>query len=138
MRPWIQWTLRLAGLLLTGTGLVATWQVLAPGSDLTTITVDGWMFEGPALITFGLLLMWAAGTSGEGESSLESRGPALLMQIGIGFMFLPAVAWVWNAAAGTMASSYAWSFAAFSLGVPGFALLLTGAALWSWRKVRNR
>jgi hypothetical protein len=129
---------RLAGLLLAGIGATATWRVLAPGSELTTSTVEGWMFEGPALITFGLLLIWTAGESGEGESSLESRGPALLMQIGIGFMFLPAVAWAWNAAAGTMASSYAWSFAAFALGVPGFALLLTGAAVWSWRKVRNR
>ena len=60
------------------------------------------------------------------------------MQIGLGFVALPAATWAWNEWSGTIASSYAWSFAAFALGVPGTALLLTGMALWMWRKLRNR
>ena len=138
MRPWIRWTTRLAGLLITAIGIVATWRVLAPGSELTDVTIDGWMFEGPALVTFGLLLMWTAGGNAQGESSLDGRGPGVLMQIGLGFLALPAAMWAWHATSGTVASSYAWSFAAFALGVPGLALFFTGLALWLWRWLRGR
>jgi hypothetical protein len=96
------------------------------------------MFEGPALITFGLLLMWTAGSNAEGESSLAGRGPALLMQIGLGFLALPVATWAWNVASESVASTYAWGFAAFALGVPGLALLLTGLALWLYRWMRRR
>lgn len=138
MRPWIRWTTRLAGLLTTLIGLVATWRVLVPGSDLNSVTVDGWMFEGPALVTFGLLLMWTAGAKDQGESSLAGRGPALLMQIGLGFLALPVATWAWNTSSESVASTYAWGFAAFALGVPGLALLLTGLALWLYRWTRRR
>jgi hypothetical protein len=137
MRPWIRWTTRLAGLLITGIGMVATWNVLTPGPGPAALTVEGWMFEGPALITFGLLLIWTVGGKGEGRSSLERRAPGLLMQIGLGFVALPAATWAWNHASGTAASSYAWTFAAFALGVPGVALLLTGVGLWLWRSLRG-
>ena len=138
MRPWIRWTTRLAGLLMTVIGMVATWRVLAPGSEQTAPTVDGWMFEGPALITFGLLLMWTAGSNAQGESSLAGRGPALLMQIGLGFLALPVATWAWNATSESVASTYAWGFASFALGVPGLALLLTGLGLWLYRWTRRR
>jgi len=137
MRPWIRWTTGIAGLIITAIGLVATWKVLAPGTELTGPTLDGWMFEGPAFVTFGLLLLWTAGGTGKGDASLEKRAPRLLMQIGLGFLVLPAVTWAWNEASGTAASSYAWTFAAFAFGVPGVALALTGAALWLWRQVRK-
>jgi len=138
MDPWIRWTIRFTGLVITAIGLIAMWKVLAPESEPTVITVDGWMFVGPALVTFGLLLLWTAGSSAGDESSLEGRGPRLLLQIGLGFLALPAVTWAWNASSGTMASSYAWSFAAFAMGVPGLALLFTGAALWLWRRGTTR
>lgn len=135
MRPWIRWTTGLAGLAITGIGLLATWKVLEPG---TGASLDGWMFEGPALVTFGLLLCWTAtgmGTAGDGES-LDRRGPRLLTQIGLGFLALPALTWVWHQAAGSEAAYYAWTFASFALGVPGLALFLTGVALWTWRRLR--
>jgi hypothetical protein len=138
MRPWIRWITKLAGLLIIGIGGLATWKVLAPGSEPMVGAVDGWMFEGPALITFGLLLLWTTGSTDAGRGALDRRGPRLLMQIGLGFVTLPAATWAWNEAAGTTASSYAWSFAAFALGVPGLALLLTGLALWLWRRLRSR
>ena len=138
MRLWIRWTTILAGLLIIGIGGLAMWKVLAPGSEQIVGAVDGWMFEGPALVTFGLLLLWTAGSTGAGRGALDRRGPRLLMQIGLGFVALPAATWAWNEASGTIASSYAWSFAAFALGVPGVALLLTGMALWLWRKLRKR
>jgi hypothetical protein len=138
MRPWIRWTTILAGLLMTGIGGLAMWNVLAPGSERIVGAVDGWMFEGPALVTFGLLLLWTAGSTGTGRGALDRRGPQLLMQIGLGFIALPVATWAWNEASGTIASSYAWSFAAFALGVPGLALLLTGMALWLWRRMRSR
>ena len=40
MRPWIRWTTRLAGLLITAIGMLATWRVLAPGSELEVVA--GW------------------------------------------------------------------------------------------------
>ena len=135
MRPWIRWTTGLAGLAITGIGLLASWKVLEPG---TGPSLDGWMFEGPALVTFGLLLSWTAtgmGSGGEGES-LDGRGPRLLIQIGLGFLALPALTWVWHQAAGSEAAYYAWTFASFALGVPGLALFLTGVALWTWRRLR--
>lgn len=138
MRPWIRWTTRLAGLLTTLIGVVATWRVLVPASDMDALTVDGWMFEGPALVTFGLLLMWTAGAKAQGESSLAGRGPALLMQIGLGFLALPIATWAWSTTSESVASTYAWGFAAFALGVPGLALLLTGLALWLYRWTRRR
>lgn len=134
MRPWLRWTTILTGLLITGIGALATWKVLVPEAGLADAGVDGWMFEGPALITFGLLLTWTAGARG---STLEGRGPALLVQIGLGFLALPVATWAWHQSAGTEASTYAWSFAAFALGVPGLALLLTGVALWLWRRIRR-
>lgn len=137
MRPWIRWTTGIAGLMITGIGLVATWRVLAPGTELTGATLDGWMFEGPAFVTFGLLLLATAGGNGKGDTALEKRAPRLLMQIGLGFLALPAVTWAWNEASGTVASSYAWTFASFAFGVPGLALTLTGAALWLWRQIRR-
>ena len=137
MRPWIRWTTGIAGLMITGIGLGATWKVLAPGTELTGATFDGWMFEGPALITFGLLLLWTAVGAGKGDASLEKRAPRLLIQIGLGFLVLPALTWAWNEASGTVASSYAWTFATFAFGVPGLALTLTGAALWLWRQIRR-
>ena len=124
-------------MLTTLIGLVATWRVLVPGSDLNAVTVDGWMFEGPALVTFGLLLMWTANADAQGDSSVEGRGPALLMQIGLGFLALPVMTWAWKTASESMASTYAWGFAAFALGVPGLALLSTGVALWLWRWIRR-
>jgi hypothetical protein len=123
--------------MITGLGLVATWRVLAPGTELAGATLDGWMFEGPAFVTFGLLLLWTAGGNGKGDTALEKRAPRLLMQIGLGFLALPAVTWAWNEASGTVASSYAWTFASFAFGVPGLALTLTGAALWLWRQIRR-
>ena len=138
MRSWIRWTTRLAGFLITAIGMLATWRVLAPGSELDVVAVDGWMFEGPALVTFGLLLMWTASANAQGESSLAGRGPALLMQIGLGFLALPVATWAWNTTSESVASTYAWGFAAFALGVPGLALLLTGMALWLWRWTRRR
>jgi hypothetical protein len=114
------------------------WKVLSPGSEYIIGAVDGWMFEGPALVTFGLLLLWTSGSAGAGRGALDRRGPRLLMQMGLSFMALPAATWAWNEWSGTVASSYGWSFAAFALGVPGTALLLTGMALWMWRKLRNR
>lgn len=137
MRPWIRWMTITAGALITVIGGVATWRVLAPGAEPAGLAVEGWMFEGPALITFGLLLLWTAGLS-DASGKLDARGPRLLMQIGLGFVTLPAATWAWNQAAGTTASSYAWTFAAFALGVPGAALLLTGVALWLWRRLRTR
>lgn len=138
MRPWIRWTTGLAGLLLIAVGGLAMWKVLAPGSAEIVDAVEGWMFEGPALVTFGLLLLWTAGSTRAGRGALDGRGPRLLMQIGLGFVALPVATWAWHETSGTMASSYAWSFAAFALGVPGMALLLTGLALWLWRRVRSR
>ncbi len=138
MAPWIRWTTRFAGLVIAGIGLIAMWKVLAPESEPTVVTVDGWMFVGPALITFGLLLLWTAGGDAGEESSLERRGPRLLLHIGLGFLALPAMTWAWNAISGTTASFYAWSFAAFAMGVPGLALLFTGAALWLWRRRTTR
>lgn len=138
MDPWIRWTTRFTGLVITAIGLIAMWKVLAPESEPTVATVDGWMFVGPALVTFGLLLLWTAGGSAGEKASLEGRGPRLLLQIGLGFLALPAATWAWNASSGTMASSYAWSFAAFAMGVPGLALLFTGAALWLWRRRTSR
>jgi hypothetical protein len=137
MRPWIQWTTGISGLVITGIGLFATWKVLAPGTELTSMTLDGWMFEGPALVTFGLLLLWTASGTGKGDVSLEKRAPRLLMQIGLWFLVLPGLTWAWNAASGSAASSYAWTFATFAFGVPGLALALTGAALWLWRLIRR-
>ena len=137
MRPWIRWTTGIAGLMITGIGFVATWKVLAPGTELAAATLDGWMFEGPALVTFGLLLMWTAGGTGKGDTALEKRAPRLMMQIGLGFLVLPALTWAWNETSGTAASSYAWTFATFAFGVPGLALALTGAALWLWRQIRK-
>lgn len=138
MRSWIRWTTGIAGLLIVGIGLAATWRVLAPGAGLESAGVEGWMFEGPALITFGILLCWTAAAGGTGESSLEERAPRLLVHIGLSFLALPAATWAWHSVSPSAASSYAWSFAAFALGVPGVALTLTGAALWSWRRVRGR
>ena len=73
VRPWIRWTTRLAGLLLIGIGGLAMWKVLSPGSEYIVGAVDGWMFEGPALVTFGLLLLWTAGSAGAGQGC---PGPA--------------------------------------------------------------
>ncbi|MDP2471669.1 MAG: hypothetical protein Q8W45_06625 [Candidatus Palauibacterales bacterium] len=139
MRPWIRWTTALSGVLICATGLVATWRVLTPaegGAGFPGATLDGWMFEGPALVTFGLLLLWTAGGGSDG-ASLYARAPRLLMQIGFAFLALPAATWAWNRFAPTMASYYAWTFAAFALGVPGAALALTGLALWMWRRSRG-
>jgi len=138
MRPRIRWITGIAGLLMTGIGLVATWRVLAQRMDGSGPILDGWMFEGPALVTFGLLLLWTAGGTREVQASLDGRGPSLLMQVGLGFLALPAATWAWNEASGTEASAYAWTFAAFALGVPGLALALSGAALWLWRAVRRK
>jgi hypothetical protein len=138
MRTWIRWTTGIAGVLIVAIGLVATGKVLSPGSGLESTGVEGWMFEGPALVTFGLLLCWTAAASRTGGSSLEERAPRLLVHIGLAFLALPAATWAWNSASPSAASAYAWSFAAFALGVPGAALTLTGAALWSWRRMRER
>lgn len=135
--PRIRWTTGIAGLLITGIGLVATWKVLAPGFDEMGASLEGWMFEGPALVTFGLLLLWTSGAFGKGGIALEGRGPRLLMHIGVGFLALPILTWVWNAVSGTAASHYAWTSSAFALGVPGVALTLVGVALWLWRRVRR-
>lgn len=140
MRTWLRWITGLAGLSIVGIGLVATWRVLTPadgGSGFPGTTLDGWMFEGPALITFGLLLTWIVIGNREGAAGLEERGPRLLVQIGLGFLALPAATWGWNEAAGTATSAYVWIFAAFTFGVPGVALTLTGAAIWSWRRLRR-
>lgn len=137
MRSWIRWTTLLAGLLVTAIGTLATWAVLAPGVEETGVAVDGWMFEGPALITFGLLLAWTAAVKDGAGGALDARAPRLLMQVGLCFVALPAATWAWHHTTGTAASSYAWTFAAFALGVPGTALLLTGAALWVWRRWRT-
>lgn len=138
MRPWVRWTTGFVGLLITAVGIVATWNVLAPSVDeLGEFALDGWMFEGPALVTFGLLLLWTAGQTDTGKGSLEGRGPLLMLQIGLVFLALPAATFAWDQLSGTMASSFAWTFSAFALGVPGVALALTGAALWLWRRLRR-
>ena len=139
MRPWIRWTTGLAGLLITGIGLVATWSVLQPGATGVPAPLDGWMFEGPALVTFGVLLMWTAREAGSGKDGegLDRRSPRLLTQVGLGFLALPALTWAWHTASGSEAAYYAWTFSAFALGVPGLALFLSGIALWGWRKVRT-
>ena len=138
MRPWIRWMTALAGLLIAGIGLLATWTVLQPGATGATEPIDGWMFEGPALVTFGVLLVWTAraAVGGDGEA-LDRRSPRLLMQIGLGFLALPALTWAWHWASGSQAAYYAWTFSSFALGVPGLALFLTGIALWAWRRYRG-
>ena len=138
MRSWIRWTTGIAGALIVVIGVVATARVLSPGSGLESTGVEGWMFEGPALVTFGILLCWTSAAGRTGESSLEGRAPRLLVHIGLAFLALPAATWAWNSASANAASAYAWSFAAFALGVPGVALTLTGVALWSWRRLRGR
>jgi hypothetical protein len=117
-------------------GLVTTWKVLFPRFDEMGATLEGWMFLGPALVTFGLLLLLTSGAAGNGGASMEGRGPRLLMHIGLAFLALPTLAWAWDRTSGTATSHYASTFTAFALGVPGIALALTGAALWLWRRVR--
>lgn len=138
MRTWIRWTTGFAGLLITGIGLVATWNVLSPGMEGAPPRFDGWMFEGPALVTFGLLLLWTVKNAGGSGAILDRRGPVLLLQIGLSFLVLPAATWIWNTTSGTQVAAYAWTFTVFALGVPGVALALTGAALWLWRALRER
>jgi len=118
MRTWIRWTTGFAGLLITGIGLVATWSVLSPGMEGAPPSFDGWMFEGPALVTFGLLLLWTVKSAGDSGAMLDRRAPVLLLR--------------------TEVATYAWTFTVFALGVPGVALALTGAALWLWRALRER
>jgi len=134
MRIFIRWITGTAGLLITLIGLLAMWRVLLPEGGVRAAGVEGWMFLGPALVTFGLLLCWTAGLREPRAGSLEARAPGLMFQVGLGFLALPAATWFWNSRSGTEASGYAWSFAAFAFGVPGVALALTGAVLWIWRK----
>ena len=134
MRIWIRWFTGTAGLLITLIGLLATWQVLLPQGGARAGGVEGWMFLGPALVTFGLLLCWTAGLREPRAGNLEARAPGLMFQMGVGFLALPAATWFWYSRSGTAASAYAWSFAAFAFGVPGIALALTGAVLWMWRR----
>lgn len=138
MRTWIRWTTGFAGLLITGIGLVATWNVLSPGMEGAPPSFDGWMFEGPALVTFGLLLLWTVKSAGDSGAMLDRRAPVLLLQIGLSFLVLPAATWIWKTTSGTEVATYAWTFTVFALGVPGVALALTGAALWLWRALRER
>lgn len=138
MRTWIRWIFGVTGLTLVSTGLVAMRRVLLPGLEGAAFGVEGWMFLGPALVTFGSLLCWTAAVRGPRSASLEARAPALLLQAGFGFLALPAAVWVWHSAAGTSASAYALTLTGFAFGVPGVALTLTGLVLWVWRRTRVR
>lgn len=136
MRTSNRWILGASGLLVTVIGVAAVRRVLLPESGLGPGRMEGWMFLGPALVTLGLLLCWSAGTRGARARELNARAPRLFMQLGLGFLALPALTWLWDLIAPTAASSYAASFASYGLGVPGAALALTGGALWVWRSRR--
>ena len=138
MRTWIRWIFGITGLLLVGTGFLAMQRVLLPGLQEAAFGVEGWMFLGPALVTVGSLLCWTAVVRGSRSAALEARAPSLLLQVGMGFLALPAATWVWHLAAGTSASRYVLTFSAFAFGVPGTALTLTGLVLWTWRRTRLR
>jgi hypothetical protein len=125
-------------LLLVGTGLVAMRRVLLPGLEGAAFGVEGWMFLGPALVTLGSVLCWTAAAGDPRSASIEARAPVLLLQVGLGFLALPAATWVWHSATGTSASTYALTFAGFAFGVPGVALMLIGLVLWMWRRMRVR
>jgi hypothetical protein len=126
------------GSCVASLGLFATWNLVVPSEGEFGASVQGWMFEGPALVTFGLLLLWIARSAGEGERDPAARGPGLLLRIGLAFLVLPATVWVWSALSGGQLASYAWSLTAFALGVPGVALAATGAALLLWRRVAGQ
>ena len=134
MKPmhWVQGGL---GAVLAGVGLVASARVLLPGGGPRSSSVEGWMFIGPALITFGLLLLWTVHHGGRGREN-EAGDPKLLLQIGLAFLVVPALVLAWRVTAGGGLAEYAWAVTAFTLGVPGVALAATGLILMVWRSVR--
>jgi len=138
MSIWIRWITGTAGLLITMIGFVTTWRVLLPEAGAALERIEGWMFLGPALVTFGLLLCWTAGLREPRAGSLEARAPALMFQVGLGFLALPVATGIWYSRAATASAAYAWSFSSFAFGVPGVALALTGAVLWVWRRRKGR
>lgn len=130
---WIQGGL---GVVLTILGLVVSGRVLAPDGGLRSSSVEGWMFLGPALVTFGVLLLWTVRGRG-GAAEREARGPLLLLQIGLGFLVPPGVAFVWRATSDSGLADYVWNVTEFTLGVPGLALSGTGVILLLLRLVRR-
>ena len=128
---WIQGSL---GAVLVLVGAAGSARVLAPDGGLRSSSVEGWMFVGPALVTFGILLLWTVRRSGA-ASDREARGPLLLLQIGLAFLVPPGAAWTWRAVSDSGLADYAWNVTAFTLGVPGLALAVTGAALLAWRSI---
>ncbi len=129
----MRWVQTGVGACVTILGIVASWRVLAPDGGLRSSSVRGWMFLGPALVTFGVLLLWTARAGG---TEREARAPLVILQIGLAFLVPPAVAWIWLTIAGSQLAEFAWSLTAFTLGVPGAALAATGLILLWWRRGR--
>lgn len=137
MNNWLRWVLAVVGVFVLLLGVAATWRLVLPMVGGAGQVVDGWMFEGPALMTFGMLLMWTAGSGGRGNARAAERGPAILLRIGLAFLAVPIVAGMWSALSGGQLADFAWVVTAFALGVPGIALTATGISLVAWRGSRK-
>lgn len=137
MKRWLRWVLGVSGTFVTLLGLAATWRLVLPMVGGAGQAVDGWMFEGPALMTFGILLLWTASAGGSADSDVAERGPAILLRLGLAFLATPFVAGAWSALSGAPLAEFAWVVTAFALGVPGIALTATGIALAAWRGSRK-
>ncbi len=136
MRGWLRWALGSVGGFVTVLGLAATWRLLLPAVGGVGQPVEGWMFEGPALMTFGMLLLWTALSGGRPDSDTAVRGPGLLLRIGLAFLAIPVGVGIWLSVSGAPVAEFMWTVTAFSLGVPGIALTATGIALTAWRESR--